>query len=324
MRNIAIIGAGQLGSRHLQALSKIRFSVAIEVVDPFASALETARARFKEMPANSNIGGINFYSSISKLSKKIDLAIIATNADVRADVIRMLVKNCDVKNLFLEKVLFQKPEEYEKIELLLKEKGINTWVNHPRRVYPYYKKLKEMLAGSTQVSYQVHGGGWGLGCNGLHMIDNLAFLTGGEVLVVDAGRLNSWVSQSKRKGFLEVSGTLTGRVGSHPFTLFCHDIASPVVISICSDNLNVIIDEGNGWVRIARKESDWQWVQVEEKIICFQSELSNKIAEDIIEMQQCDLPTFSEAANLHLPFIKALLEHINRNSGVKYSACPIT
>lgn len=324
MKNIVVIGAGQLGSRHLQAVSKIHFPVKIEVVDPSATALEIAQARFNEMSSNTNMCGVNFFSSISELSQKIDLAIIATNADIRADVIRTLVKNCEVKNIVLEKVLFQKPDEYGEIQLLLEEKGISAWVNHPRRAFPYYKKLKKLLAGSNQVSYQVQGGDWGLGCNGLHMIDHLAFLTGENVLEVNVSRLNPSVIQSKRKGFMEVSGALTGRVGSHPFELFCHDNASPVVITICSDNLNAIIDEGNGWVRIAKKESGWQWVEEKEKIIYYQSELSNKIVEDIIETRQCDLPTLSDATNLHLPFISALLGHINRNSVVNYSACPIT
>ena len=115
MKNLVVIGAGQLGSRHLQALAKVSFPVKIEVVDPFAESLEIARARFDEMPSNSNIYGINFYSSISELSKKIDLAIIATTADIRAEIIHALIEHCDVKNLVLEKVLFQQPDEYRVI-----------------------------------------------------------------------------------------------------------------------------------------------------------------------------------------------------------------
>ena len=98
MKNIVVIGAGQLGSRHLQALSKVNVQTRIEVVDPFADALEVARARFNEMPSNSNISGINFYSSLSELSSHVDLAIIATNSDIRAEVIRTLVRHCNVKN----------------------------------------------------------------------------------------------------------------------------------------------------------------------------------------------------------------------------------
>lgn len=55
MKNIVVIGAGQLGSRHLQALSKVNFQTRIEVVAPFADALEVAWARFNEISSNSKI-----------------------------------------------------------------------------------------------------------------------------------------------------------------------------------------------------------------------------------------------------------------------------
>jgi len=324
MKNIVVIGAGQLGSRHLQALSKVNFQTTIEVVDPFAASLEVARARFNEMPSNPNVFGISFFSSLSELSTKVDLAIIATNADIRADVIRTLLKHCDVKNLVLEKVLFQKPEEYTEIQALLKAQNVKVWVNHPRRMFPYYAKLKELLVGSKQVSYQVQGGDWGLACNGLHFIDHFAFLTGCSDLTINTDGLNPSVIVSKRKGYFEVSGTLSGKIGAHPFKLFCHENASPVVITICADNLNAIIDEGNGWMRISTKENGWKWVDEKAKIIYFQSELSNKIAEDIFETGQCDLPTFVDSTKLHIPFINAMLEHINRYGVEKHTTCPIT
>ena len=324
MNNIVVIGAGQLGSRHLQALSKVSFKTTIEVVDPFAASLEIVKARFEEMPANSNIADVRYLTSVSQLSKNIDLAIIATNADIRAEVIRQLVTQCEVKSLVLEKVLFQKTEEYEEIQSLLDQKRIKVWVNHPRRMFPYYTKLKDLMAGSTQVSYQVQGGDWGLACNGLHFIDHLALLTGCDEIEINTGGLNPSITPSKRKGYFEVSGALSGKIGVHPFSLFCHQNPAPVVITICADNLNAIIDEGNGWVRIATKENGGGWVDKKTKIIYFQSELSNKFAEDIILQGQCDLPTFAVATKLHIPFIKAMIEHINRYGVEKHTACPIT
>lgn len=325
MKNIVVIGAGQLGSRHIQALSKVNFQAKIEVVDPLAASLEVARNRFNEMPSNHNISGISFYSSLSELSSQVDLAIVATNSDIRANVVRQLVKYCDIKYLVLEKVLFQKPEEYPAIQSILDTKNVKVWVNHPRRILPYYAKLKELLTGSKQVSYQVQGGDWGLACNGLHFIDHLAFLTGcSDLKEINTDGLNPFVTMSKRKGSLEVNGVLSGNIGPHVFDLFCHHDTSPVVITICSDKLNVIIDEENGWTRISTEDKNWKWAEENLKIIHFQSELTNKIAENILDSGQCELPTFSEATKLHIPFINALLEHINRYGVEKHTACPIT
>jgi predicted dehydrogenase len=324
MKNIVIIGAGQLGSRHLQALSKVNYPARITVIDPFSSSLRLAQDRFNEMPVNPNIPEVYYHSLLNDLTTEIDLAILATNADVRAYVIRALVSRCEVKNLVLEKVLFQKIEDYADILSLLENKGVKAWVNHPRRLFPFYIKLKQLMETCSRVSFQVQGGGWGLACNGLHLIDLLWFLTGGGEVKVDTYRLDQSVLPSKRPGFLEVTGTLAGRIGSHSFTLFCHEAPSPLVITICSDSLIAIIDEGNGWARMSRKENGWKWAEEKQKIVYLQSELSNKVTEDIFTLGHCDLPTLADATGLHVPFIRGLLDHINRYGGEKHTLCPVT
>lgn len=324
MKTIAVIGAGQLGSRHLQSLSKLNFPARIEVVDTFSAALDTAKTRFEEMPENPNILEIKYLSSIKELSKDVDFAVVATNADVRADVVRELIRFCDVKNILLEKVLFQKVEDYAEFLDVFANRNIQVWVNHPRRQYPFYHELKNWIADSTQVSYQLQGGAWGLACNSLHFIDHLAFLTGETALEVTRDGLNRAVIQSKRKGFVEFSGVLNGRVGNHPFSLFCHDLASPVIISIYSDKLSVIIDEANGWVRIATKENGWKWDEKKERIVRFQSELTSKVVEQVISSGRCDLPTYADSVKLHIPFIRCLKMHLEQVENKKYDHCPIT
>lgn len=45
MKNIAIIGAGQLGSRHLQALAQVNADVILHIVDPSEQSLEVSKQR---------------------------------------------------------------------------------------------------------------------------------------------------------------------------------------------------------------------------------------------------------------------------------------
>ena len=52
MYNIAIIGAGQLGSRHLQGLKLAQLPMRIEIVDSSEKSLETARERYDQIEAN--------------------------------------------------------------------------------------------------------------------------------------------------------------------------------------------------------------------------------------------------------------------------------
>ena len=85
-KKIAIIGAGQLGSRHLQGACKSSIKVDIEVVDPSESAIEIARERFYEVDNRTNVINIKFFESIEQLSDTLDLVIVATTSGVRFQV----------------------------------------------------------------------------------------------------------------------------------------------------------------------------------------------------------------------------------------------
>lgn len=60
MKNILLIGAGQLGSRHLQGIAKIDFKANICVVDPSEISIEIAKERYKQINKNEKINSIEF------------------------------------------------------------------------------------------------------------------------------------------------------------------------------------------------------------------------------------------------------------------------
>lgn len=62
--NIVLIGAGQLGSRHLQGLKKIYTAVNIDVVDPNIDSISIAKERYEQVDNNPFIKEIRFLSSI--------------------------------------------------------------------------------------------------------------------------------------------------------------------------------------------------------------------------------------------------------------------
>jgi len=324
MKKVALIGAGQLGSRHLQGLAKSDIDISIEVVEPFESSRNIAKQRFEEIPKNKQIKSISFLESIINLSDDLDLVIIATNADVRYSVVKELLKNKKVQNLVLEKVLFQKIEEYREVEKLLKKTNTKCWVNHPRRMFPFYRKLKEKLAASKNINFSVSGGVWGLGCNGLHFLDCFSYLSSQKEIALDSTFLDKQLYETKRAGFNEFNGMLNGTLSNHTFSMNCFaEGISPIQFNIISDELNILIDETNGWYRISQKTNHWKSAIKEEKIIYFQSELTNILLNDIFN-DNCTLPTYDEAMALHINYLNMLIEHINSFSQTKYTFCPIT
>lgn len=324
MKKIALIGAGQLGSRHLQGVAQSNLEISIEVVEPFEASRNIAKQRYEEIDNNKNVKQIDFYESISELSDELDMVIIATNADVRYKVVNELLTSKKVYNLVLEKVLFQKINEYRLVSELLEKNNTKCWVNHPRRMFPFYQALKEKLSAAKKINFSVSGGNWGLGCNGLHFLDCFTYLAGQNNIEVNTGLLDKKLYETKRKGFNEVNGLLIGNLSEHSFTVNCFaEEVSPLQFNITSDSLNILIDESKGWYKISEKINNWESKIEQEKIIYFQSELSNILIEDIYN-NECLLPTYEEAMKLHINYLESLIKHINSFSDQKFDYCPIT
>ncbi len=323
MKNIAIIGAGQLGSRHLQALASMKHPVCIQVVDSSAESLAVAEARFKEVGSNFT-GKISFHTDISALEKQIDIAIVATNSKVRRRVVEQLTANSNVKNLILEKFLFVKSDDYQAVEKLLTEKKIKAWVNCPRRMIPFYQNLQKELSGN--VEFNASGNSWGLSCNGIHLLDLFAFLTKSDNIVLSNDLIDKTVIESKRPGYIEFTGTITGKTGGHTFLIASFPDKTPSLrININTAAVRYSIEEGpEAKVWISRLDNNWA---LEEQTfnMPFQSQLTNIAADEILRTGNCSLTAYKESAELHLLFLNNLISFLRKeNNDNSIDECSIT
>jgi hypothetical protein len=78
MIRVALIGAGQLGSRHLQALARLPAGSRVTMVEPSEASRSTAQSRWAEV-AGQGIA-VEFVEGLGQLSGEIDVAIVATTA----------------------------------------------------------------------------------------------------------------------------------------------------------------------------------------------------------------------------------------------------
>ena len=325
MYNIAIIGAGQIGSRHLQAMAKLEENATVQLVDPSEESLRIARERFYQVnEGDSKEIELMCNRFIDDLSESVDLAIVATCSNIRAEVIKELIRKKRVKNLILEKVLFQTVAEYHEIDDLLRKKNIPTWVNCYMRSRDFYKELRNQLSVGEKIEMSVEGSLWGMGCNSIHFIDYFSYLTGCNDICFTNCRLNTKIIDSKRPGFLEFSGKLEGKNSDgHSLMLICHDKGNdPIKITIknASENHEIIdcIDHVihrvfNGVKLLERKVS-----------IPFQSQTTNKLVHQIRNYNNCDLTRYQDSMRLHLPLIKILIQHVQNLFGECEELCPIT
>lgn len=322
--SILLVGAGQLGSRHLQGLARVCIPVSISVVDPSNASLKTAWERFAEMESNSNITEINFHTDILEAPDSIDLAVIATGANVRADVLANLVATKQVRNIVLEKFLFQNESDFEIVGELLHKHHVNAFVNCPRRLYPFYRELKTLIQGKSPITLNVDGSNWGLGCNIIHFLDLFAFLTGNCSIEFDDLSLDSSIQESKRPGFVEFTGTVKGgNARGDRFEITSDiDLGSPIRITIGAGNRRIEISESAGSALFFENAAGTE--THETFTVPYQSQLTGEVAQEILMNGTCGLTTYDESMQLHLPVLKTLLEHLNKVSGKQYTHCPIT
>lgn len=103
MNRVLIVGAGSMGSRHLQSLGKSSLPLEIAVVDPSAQALEVSEQRFNEVVKRESARKPKYYLNVNGVGKEFDVGVVATNADIRRKVVEELLDKRIVKYLVLEK-----------------------------------------------------------------------------------------------------------------------------------------------------------------------------------------------------------------------------
>ena len=303
MYNVAIIGAGQLGSRHLQGLKGAASPLSITVMDSSESSLQISKVRYEAVVAVGE-KNITYVTSIQDLPQELDLVIIATSSKPRAAIVKSFLDHSMVKNLVLEKVLFPQLSEYDEIGRLLTLKDVRCWVNCPRRMFGMYKQIIEALNPSQRIYMTKADENWGLCCNSIHMIDLFMYLTGEESYTVDTRWINNEVEDSKRGGYIEMTGTLkvTTPKGNELTLISENNFTGEKNFLIENGEDLYTVSEGDGFL-LHNKKYDYA--------MPYQSQLTGVLADEILKTGGCSLTPFELSATYHKPFIAAMLAKYN-------------
>lgn len=317
MNSAAIIGAGQLGSRHLQGLKTASLPFDIWVVDQSRAALETARERYEQV---ERVGekSLHLTESIEDLPKRLDFVVVATGSLPRAALVKQLLAHATVRYMVLEKVLFPRLSEYDEIGKLLEQTGTRCWVNCARRLFAPFHQAREVVAGSP-VDMRYDDTNWGLCCNSIHYIDIFMMITGEDSYTLDTGRLIPVIEESKRKGYIEFFGELTATTpGGSRLVLRCRkeEVVERPVLTIENGAHRVVVDEPQGILDIDGRTVPFR--------IPYQSETTGVYADLVMKTGHCGLPTYTESARYHTVFLREMLKYYNRVGGTDADLLPIT
>ena len=326
VKKIMVVGCGGIGSRHLEALSKITIPIKLFAVDPNEKSLDNAKKITDKVISNNNIKSISFLKEFPKDIDEIDLCIIATSSDVRLKVLKQIISIYPIKNMILEKVLFQSIKELDEAKNIIVGGKIKCWVNCFRRDEECWKKMREYFLGNSNMKLYYGKSDWSMCCNSIHIIDLVVWLFDGKIKHMDISNLNNIIYESKRQGFIELTGILSGELENGGTFVLESTYGIPekkVEFEISSDTRRLKVNEHQEKAILYRKENNWTAEEYEFHIP-FQSEKTQKIVEKILKQGECDLTTLNESIEIHKPLLNSFITHLNKISNTEYSYCPIT
>jgi predicted dehydrogenase len=319
---VQIIGAGQLGSRHLQALRNTQQDLDITVVDPSLESLKVAKERYEALPEKGK-HKIQFLEASPKTGAW-DLLIVATNASHRRQVLQHAVENLQIKNYIIEKILFTKLADYQWADSLSNSAFKNAWVNCCMRQMPIYNEIKKDLK-SKNFNYNVTGSNYGLVTNSIHYLDYASWLAGTNDYSLDFSQLDNKAVESKRKGYLELNGTLranfkTGAVAN--VTCFTKGTL-PIVVEVHSEEQRYVVLESERKALFWNSEKAWAREE-REAVIPYQSQLTTEMVQIISENKPSPLPTLAESISIHLNLLNPLKEFLVKTNQTQVEEFPFT
>ena len=323
IKKVVIVGFGNIGFRHLQGIMNDCKDLKVHIIDNDPHSGNRISKEMSEKLIRKNIV-ISFNSNYEELYPEVDYVIIATLSNVRFSVLEQLLRNTRPKSILFEKVLFDRREHYDLAIKLVDSLNIDALTNCWRRIFPAYKRAKEFLGTSqSPISFvNISGGDIGLGCNGVHFMDLIAFFSG-EKVVITKDELDSGVIESKRDSFVEFSGRLEGFSGQTKFVIDSkRNNDQQVVVELISEDMSVIVREADNKVFLKNFLNGDEII--EEHRTPFLSEVSGGIAKSVFEGNLTGLPALRDTSNTHQVLLDILSAHAAKYIDVPDGFYPVT
>lgn len=316
-RNVLLVGSGNLGSRYLQGLLSMNINLKIFIVEPSEKSIDNTKNLLSKNPFGSKKNYV-FFKSFPNINEKFDIAIIATTANCRYEILCEIKKRYIVEKFILEKVLAQSISQLKMIEELLRPDK-KKWVNTPRRSMKWHNKIKSNFFAKIEkpLNVTIVGGDWGLVCNAIHFIDLVAWWKNLKLKKVNSDGLINWF-ESKRPGFYDAYGVIEAYYndGSYLKMVSEEKKRSPKIkVKTDKDVFEILETAGFATSSTGLK------ITGENEL---QSRLTSRIIEDLFNNKDPGLVSLNESTEHHLLLIDSLLKSWNKLRCNSDDILPIT
>ncbi len=324
---ILLVGCGQLGSRHLQAVGALDLVGEIHVVDSRADSLEFGKTRLKEITDQNPVIKFFWHTQALPCCAGGDLCIVATQANGRDVVVRDVASQLGYTKFLIEKIVVQSVSEYRDLMKFCDHEGIAVWVNCKTRAYGIHQYIKTKLDPQEPIFFSDVGGNHGLANNGVHSADLFAFYDAASNIMPVGRRIDPKLLPSKRGSTIfDLGGTLYGMTakGSDFVLSFSSLHESPDQMTIMSPRGRFIVDHFQKFAYESYPDDGWQWHQIPIREDWAVSQMTKMFAREIMTNGMCTLPTLAECFAAHEFILGQLLPEFRRLGATEGDTCPVT
>ena len=204
------------------------------------------------------------------------------------------------------------------------EVGAKGCVKTNRRYDESYKKLKKIFSDSERIHIYISTSNVSaLATSLIHYLDMFSFFTDDFNVNLNGDFLLNQLFPNKRgKDFVEFAGTVIGSIknGSTFSMTSLPATKLPYVINIIGKDKHIMIDETNERITNLLNPIDKEISFMYEHV----SGLTNKITEDILSKDNCNLTTIQESQIHHKEIFRIFNQHIKKLTNKEQKLCPIT
>lgn len=324
---VLIVGCGNLGSRHLQAVASLSQVREVEVVEPRPEALTKIRDLISEVPQRQFEISFRWATSLKDATPGGDLCIVATQAMGRCELILQVHELLGYRSFLIEKIVSQSVKEYERLLDFSKRHRLTVWVNCKSRAHPSHKRIKNSLKSGEPIVFNIVAGNHGLANNGIHGADLFVFFDQCAQIKSAGSMIDPILHPSKRgKNIFDLSGHLHGYTnkGSHFNLSFLANDNASACFSISSPSYRAMVDDGMKWICESSEATEWAWRQIPYEANLLVSHMTKAFASDILRTGRCELPTLEECFPAHQFILSELQPHFQKLLKKEIDYCPVT
>ena len=248
MKKILIVGLGPMGIAHLKSFQNKSSKYQI-----FLSDLNMRKIVNKNFKLFKKFRNLILSSDLPK-NLKLDLVIISTNSKERYIVIRKVLDTNKVKNILLEKFIFLNIKNYNLFKKLIKRNKIkNIFVNTWGEYLMKNLKIISLLKNKKNLRLTINFNKGDMLTNLIHYFDMFYSITKEKKFHLINKKVR--IIRSKRKGYNEIDGNLTVRLGTNYISFDSRFERKFATIKIEGNNLDYSVEIDNlGFCYLYKKE----------------------------------------------------------------------